>query len=99
MMEVSARLSSKGQVTVPRAVRDALSLEEGDRLVFRVEGDHAVLARTPDLLALAGSVSVPAAKRGTPWDEVLRQTRRARCSRATVTAFVDANVLIRHLTG
>jgi antitoxin PrlF len=46
--------------------------------VFRVEGDHAVLARTPDLLALAGSVSVPAAKRGTAWTEVLRRTRRAR---------------------
>ena len=80
MMEVTARLSSKGQVTVPRAVRDALCLEEGDRLVFRVEGDHAVLARTPELMALAGSVSVPAAKRGTPWDEVLRQTRRARAA-------------------
>ena len=77
-MEVSARLSSKGQVTVPRAVREALSLEEGDRLVFRVEGQHAVLARTPELLALAGSISVPAAKRGTPWTDVLRQTRRAR---------------------
>ena len=79
-MEISARLSSKGQVTVPRAVREALSLEEGDRLVFRVEGDHAVLARTPDLLELAGSVNVPAAKRGTAWAEVLRQTRRARAA-------------------
>jgi antitoxin PrlF len=79
-MEVSARLSSKGQVTVPRAVREALSLEEGDRLVFRVEGDHAVMARTPDLLALAGSVTVPAAKRGTAWGEVLSQTRRDRGS-------------------
>jgi antitoxin PrlF len=77
-MEVSARLSSKGQITLPRAVREALSLEEGDRLVFRVEGDHAVLARTPDLLALAGSVSVPAAKRGAAWADVLKQTRRAR---------------------
>lgn len=79
-MEVSARLSSKGQVTVPRAVREALSLEEGDRLVFRVEGQRAVLARTPDLLALAGSVEVPAAKRGTPWTEVRRQTRAARAT-------------------
>lgn len=79
-MEVTARLSSKGQVTVPRAVREALSLETGDSLVFRVEGDHAVVARTPDLLGLAGSVDVPAAKRGTPWDEVLRQTRRARAA-------------------
>jgi antitoxin PrlF len=79
-MEISARLSSKGQITVPRAVREALALVEGDRLVFRVEGDHAVLARTQDLLALAGSVSVPAAKRGTPWSEVLGQTRRARAA-------------------
>jgi len=79
-VEVSARLSSKGQVTVPRAVREALALEEGDRLVFRVDGQRAILARTPDLLVLAGSVSVPAAKRGTPWAEVLRQTRRARAS-------------------
>ncbi len=79
-LEVTARLSSKGQVTVPRAVREALALEEGDRLVFRVDGQRAILARTPDLLALAGSVSVPAAKRGTPWAEVLRQTRRARAS-------------------
>jgi len=80
-MEVSAKLSSKGQVTVPRAVREALALEEGDRLVFRVEGDHAVLARTADLLALAGSVTVPAAKRGTPWGEVLRQTRQTRAAK------------------
>ena len=79
-MEVSARLSSKGQVTVPRAVREALSLEEGDRLVFRVEGDHAILARTADLLTLAGSIPVPAAKRSTPWAEVLSDTRRARAA-------------------
>ena len=79
-MDVPARLSSKGQLTVPRAVREALSLEEGDAVIFRVEGQRAVMARSPDLLALAGSVSVPAAKRGAPWREVLRQTRRARAS-------------------
>jgi AbrB family looped-hinge helix DNA binding protein len=81
-MEVSARLSSKGQITVPRAVREALSLEEGDRLVFRVEGDHAILARTADLLTLAGSIPVPAAKRGAPWADVLAETRRARAAKA-----------------
>ena len=79
-MEISARLSSKGQVTVPRAVREALSLHEGDRVIFRVEGRRAVLARTPDLLALAGSISVPAAKQGTPWAQILRETRRTRAA-------------------
>ncbi len=79
-MEVTARLSSKGQVTVPRAVREALSLQEGDRIVFRVDGHRALMARTADLLALAGSVSVPAAKRGTPWADVVDQTRRTRAA-------------------
>ena len=80
-MEISARLSSKGQITLPKAVRDALALEEGDRVIFRVEGDRAVLARTPDLLALAGSIAVPAASRGLPWSEVVAQARLARGSR------------------
>ena len=46
--------------------------------VFRVEGRRAVLARTPKLLDLAGSVPVPAQKRGTSWAEIRRQTREAR---------------------
>ena len=79
-MDVSARMSSKGQVTIPRPVREALALEEGDELVFRVEGGRAVFARSPDLLALAASVSVPTARRGTPWNEVLRRTRQARAA-------------------
>lgn len=74
-MDVMARLSSKGQVTVPKAVRDALDLHEGDQVVFRVEGKRATLGRTPDLLDLAGAVSVPAERRGTPWSEVRSRTR------------------------
>src|SRR3954469_24744446 len=64
-MELSAKLSSKGQLTVPKQVRQALRLEEGDAVVFRVDGERAVLARTPRLLDLAGSVRVPGAQRGT----------------------------------
>ena len=79
-MEAAARVTSKGQVTVPKAVRDALGIKEGDKLVFRVEGDRAVLARTADFLDLAGSVAVPAAKRSATWDEVIRRTRRARAA-------------------
>ena len=79
-MDVPARVSSKGQITIPRAVREALTIEEGDEVIFRVEGKRAILARSPDLIQLAGSVSVPAPKRGTPWDEVLRETRRVRAA-------------------
>ena len=77
-MEAAARLTSKGQVTIPKSVREALGLHEGDAVIFRVEGERAILGRTLDLLELAGSVSVPAAKRGVSWDEIRQTTRSAR---------------------
>ena len=80
-MDVAARLSSKGQVTVPKAVREALGVQEGDQIVFRVEGACAVLAKTPDFLAMAGSVPVPAEKRNVAWDDVIRRTRAVRSGR------------------
>ncbi len=79
-MEVAARITSKGQVTIPRAVREALGVQAGDALVFRVEEHRAVVAATPDLLDLAGAVSVPAAKRGTPWRDVRQRTRESRAA-------------------
>jgi AbrB family looped-hinge helix DNA binding protein len=80
-MDSTAKITSKGQVTIPKSVRDTLGLREGDELLFRVAGDRAVIAKTPDLLELAGSVPVPANRRGTPWDEVLRRTRATRAEK------------------
>jgi antitoxin PrlF len=77
-MDSAARVTSKGQVTIPKAVRDALGIRLGDEVVFRVEGRRAVLARTPDFLALAGTVAVPAAKRNAAWDEVVGKARPSR---------------------
>jgi AbrB family looped-hinge helix DNA binding protein len=80
-MDAAAKMTSKGQVTVPKVVRDALGLAEGDEVVFRVDGERAVLARTKDFLELAGTISVPAAKRNVAWDEVVRRTRADRAAR------------------
>lgn len=77
-MDLAAKVTSKGQVTIPKAVRDKLGIAEGDEIVFRVEKNRALLAKTPNLLELAGAVDVPAEKRGTAWDEVRRSTRRTR---------------------
>ena len=79
-MEASARVDSQGRLTIPRDVRGALSIKPGDQIVFRVEAERVTLARTPDFLDLAGSVRVPPSKRGVPWEEVLRETRRMRAA-------------------
>jgi|GEM_PF-2112045 len=66
-MEAAAKLTTKGQITVPKAVRDAHGRSVDDEVIFRVDGTRPVLARTTDFLALAGSISVPARKRGVAW--------------------------------
>jgi len=77
-VDLAAKVTSKGQITIPKEVREALGITEGDQIVFRVEQHRALLAKTPNLLDLAGAVDVPAAKRGVAWDEVRRTTRRNR---------------------
>jgi antitoxin PrlF len=80
VVNAAAKVMSKGRVTVPKAVREALGIKKGDEVIFRVEGRRAVLARTPDFLDLAGTIRVPAAKRNVAWDEVIRRTRSNRAA-------------------
>jgi antitoxin PrlF len=80
-MEIAARVTSKGQVTVPKVVREALGIKEGDEVLFRLEGNRAVLARTADFLSLAGTIRVPAHKRSAAWDDILRKTRASRATK------------------
>ncbi len=59
-MEV-ARVTSKGQVTVPKAIREALGVERGDLLVFAPHPEgHVELRRLPGrtLSQLRGALGV-----------------------------------------
>ncbi len=58
----SSTLTSKGQLTVPKAIRDRLGLHEGDRVAFRVTraGEVVVEAATVDLRDLRGVLRSPA---------------------------------------
>jgi antitoxin PrlF len=37
------KITFKGQVTIPKMIRNALAIKEGDSVIFSVEGDRAVL--------------------------------------------------------
>lgn len=54
-----AKLSGKGQVQVPKQVREALHAATGDEMVFRVEEEGAVYVTCEpkvDLMDLAGAL-------------------------------------------
>lgn len=80
-MDAIATVTSKGQVTIPKPIRDECNIAEGDQLVFRATGHGAVLIRVPDLADLAGSVTVADDKRGRAWDEILAHVRESRARR------------------
>ena len=44
-----AKVTSKGQITIPKAVRERLHLEAGDRVSFDIRDDHTVVIRAKNL--------------------------------------------------
>ena len=39
------RMTSKGQVTIPKHIRESLKLSHGDEVEFRIDGDRVLLVR------------------------------------------------------
>jgi AbrB family looped-hinge helix DNA binding protein len=57
-MSTESTLTSKGQTTIPKDIRDSLGLKSGDRITFTLMPDGTVQMRVKNktALALAGSL-------------------------------------------
>ncbi|MFO7769536.1 MAG: AbrB/MazE/SpoVT family DNA-binding domain-containing protein [bacterium] len=80
----NSTVSSKGQVTIPKEVRDALRLDAGDRVEFIVREDGIVELRpdTVDLLDLVGILTPPEGRHASVEDMkrgVEQEAARAHC--------------------
>jgi len=74
-----ATMTTKGQVTIPKALRDKLNLRAGDKLDFRLDddGELRVVAATAPVTELKGMVARPArAATLAEMDEAIRAGRR-----------------------
>jgi AbrB family looped-hinge helix DNA binding protein len=61
-MSLTSTLTSKGQVTIPAAVRSALGLHQGDRINFVETGQGFLIAPVPfSIRQLKGIVPKPSA--------------------------------------
>lgn len=47
MAAIEVRLGAKNQVVIPKAVREALQVKEGDVLLLVVQGDEVILRPRP----------------------------------------------------
>jgi AbrB family looped-hinge helix DNA binding protein len=63
---VKTKLSSKGQVTLPKEVREFLGIQAGDGVRFEIRGDEVVVRpfRRQNLESLLGSLSSTVPYRG-----------------------------------
>lgn len=73
-----ATLTSKGQITIPKEVRERLGVDSGDRLEFveQEPGVYKVVAATKDIRHLKGLVPKP--RRPVSVEEMKAAVRRAR---------------------
>jgi antitoxin PrlF len=74
----AATVTSKGQITLPKSVRERLGVRAGDRVRFReiADGTVVVEAETGDLMELFGAL-VPAHGRSVTLDDMDDAIRRA----------------------
>lgn len=58
----TATMTSKGQITIPKAVRERLGLDTGDQIEFVETGDgvFTIVAATRDVRELKGIIPKPA---------------------------------------
>ncbi len=72
----SAAITSKGQITLPKTIRDRLGVRTGDRVRFRERPDGAIVveAETVELMDLCGSIRP--AKRGVTVEQMDEAIRR-----------------------
>lgn len=75
----TSTMTSKGQTTIPKEIRDRLHLRPGDRLEFIEEesGRVVILPATTPISALAGSLKHRARKRPATLDEMDRAIAEA----------------------
>jgi len=55
-VEARAKVTSKGQVTIPVEVRRELGVKEGDTLVFEVAGHYATIRRKRPILEVVAEL-------------------------------------------
>lgn len=72
----TATVTSKGQITIPKPVREGLGVESGDRVEFveLEKGVYTVVAATRDVRELKGMIPKPA--RPVSVEEMNRAIRR-----------------------
>lgn len=73
----SATMTSKGQITIPKEIRESLELEPGDRVAFRMEEDSRAILE-PETFDLSRFYGCLKPKAGGVTTEAMKRVIRER---------------------
>lgn len=74
-MPIATTITTKGQVTIPKEIRERLGLRSGDKVIFVTEEDKVVIKSAKTLLDFKGYFKV---KRAVDFEAVRRRVKQAR---------------------
>ncbi|TSA80590.1 AbrB/MazE/SpoVT family DNA-binding domain-containing protein [Deinococcus detaillensis] len=86
MTSITAKITSKGQVTLPREIRERLGVHDGDRIRFELEGGAVVVYPQRDTPSFGGMIGL--AKQPTEQDarRIIDELRHDPADRAALDA-------------
>lgn len=74
---IQAAITSKGQVTIPKSIRDALHLSTGSKIGFVLSGDEAVIRPISKTAADVFGLLSSASDKPRSGDEIDKQLKKA----------------------
>ena len=77
-MHEQAKLTSKGQITVPKRIRARLGVKEGDALAFDEEGDKMVVSKVRNESPFEKYRGILKRGKGMSREDVVKQIREMR---------------------
>ncbi len=79
-------LTSKGQMTIPKEVRNALNLKPSEKVIIVVEGNHAVIKPLRgNILDIGGSMKVSDKEKPVDFHKVREEVKKRVAKKAAAT--------------
>jgi len=75
-------ITKKGQITIPKSIRDKLAINDNDRLSVKLDGNKAIIEKISSLLELESSIKATKDRKKLSWKEIERKTHEDQAKKA-----------------
>lgn len=74
-------ITKKGQITIPKKIRESLALKEKDKILVKLNGNKAIIQKIPSLFELQGAVRVSENVKNLTWKDIEKKAHQAQAKK------------------